>query len=125
MTRTPILAFAAVVFCAHAAVAVAQSAPTPQADPPPTPQSAPAATPDMVVTGDAAAKADVERRNRRDCLRETGSRIIASANARVGKDDRNAQCAPAFGRVYTREEIERTGRVNIADALRTLDPTVH
>lgn len=52
----------------------------------------------------------------RTCLRHTGSRLI-------GKE-RSRPCANAPGRVYTREDIERTGHVHLLSALRTLDPTV-
>lgn len=126
MQRTPLIAFAAILLSAQAALA--QTAPAPPSEPQPAPQQAqpaPAAQPDMVVTGDDTAKAETERLNRRNCLRDTGSRIVASANARAGKDSKDTKCAPAFGRVYSREDIESTGHQNIADALRTLDPTIH
>lgn len=127
MPRTPLIAFAAILLSAQAALAQTAPQPAPPSEPQPVPQvqPAPAAQPDMVVTGDDSAKAEAERLNRRNCLRETGSRIVASANARVGKDSKDTKCAPAFGRVYSREDIESTGHQNIADALRTLDPTIH
>ena len=66
---------------------------------------------------DLAAQRDSER----FCLRETGTRIIV-ARARDAKDGKN--CVIGNGRVYTREQLEMTGRIDIADALRTLDPRV-
>ena len=54
--------------------------------------------------------------NERTCLRHTGSRLI-------GKE-RGRPCANAAGRAYTREDIERTGHVDLLSALRTLDPSV-
>lgn len=54
--------------------------------------------------------------NDRTCLRHTGSRLI-------GKE-RNRPCANAAGRAYTREDIERTGHVDLLSALRTLDPSI-
>jgi hypothetical protein len=62
----------------------------------------------------------------RHCLRHTGSRITASraTASRTGARKHDRRCAPAFGRVWTREDLERTGRIDIADALRTLDPSI-
>jgi hypothetical protein len=45
----------------------------------------------------------------------TGSRIRPSANKGCE--------APKHVRVYSQEEIERTGRFDLADALKTLDPS--
>ena len=60
----------------------------------------------------------------RTCLRSTGSRITAAQNARASKDDKSQRCAPVNGRVYTSEDIARTGQVDIYDALRMLDPSI-
>jgi hypothetical protein len=67
----------------------------------------------------------------RKCLRHTGSLITASQNEkgdRAHRADKSArkgdQCANANGRAYTREEIDRTGAVDLADALRRLDPAI-
>jgi len=70
----------------------------------------------------AADAADERRMSDRNCLRQTGSRITASHNAKVTKNKQ--QCAPFNGRSYSREDIERTGETDIADALRKLDPSV-
>jgi hypothetical protein len=55
----------------------------------------------------------------RNCLRHTGSRLLHSRRARAEK-----RCAPAFGRVYTQDDLRMTGAVDIADALRRLDPAI-
>lgn len=49
-----------------------------------------------------------------NCLRGTGSHIPAKAGG----------CLPVNGRAYSREDIERTGARNTADALRMLDPRI-
>lgn len=66
------------------------------------------------------ADATQEPLSDRYCLRETGSRIVARQNAKGQK-----RCNAMAGRAYTREDLDRTGQVNIADALRMLDPAVH
>lgn len=75
----------------------------------------PAAAPPTQV-----ANTTEEPLSERYCLRETGSRIVAHQNAKGQK-----RCNGMPGRAYTREDIERTGQINIADALRMLDPAVH
>lgn len=85
------------------------------------------------VAVSASAETDSASANDRDavsdhtCLRQTGSRIVASANARAdaGKDKSKRQCTSAPGRSYSREDIDRTGAVDLADALRRLDPSVN
>jgi len=57
----------------------------------------------------------------RFCIRETGSRVVATRN-RSRKSDQ--ECVDAAGRVYTREDIERTGSADVRDALRRLDPSI-
>ena len=66
----------------------------------------------------------------RHCLRHTGSRITADRERRArnpaavdqaGKQASAADCAPVVGRAYSRADIERTGAVDLADALRRLD----
>ena len=61
------------------------------------------------------AKDEVADRN---CLRYTGSRLIRA-------DSKGRKCATATGRSYTSEDIERTGAIDLTDALRRLDPAVH
>lgn len=48
------------------------------------------------------------------CLQHTGSRIRPPAG----------KCASTRGWVYSREDIERTGDVNLNGALRRLDPSL-
>ena len=76
-------------------------------------------------------RSDVGTRDVRDhhCLRETGSLITTSQNqralrrARAQKDATvEVKCAD-YGRAYTQDDIRRTGAVNMADALRQLDPS--
>lgn len=63
------------------------------------------------------------------CLRYTGSLITASRNQRNelrrSKTQEKPLCAPVAGRAWSREDLERTGAVNLHDALRMLDPAVH
>jgi hypothetical protein len=47
------------------------------------------------------------------CLGQTGNRIPGD----------RADCA-AFGRSYSRDDIDRTGRTNLGDALADLDPSI-
>jgi hypothetical protein len=51
----------------------------------------------------------------RKCLRETGSHIVR-------KDRRD--CMNLNGNSYSREDIDHTGAVDVADALRLLDPSI-
>lgn len=61
------------------------------------------------------------------CLRTTGTRIPSKARAvdtdRDGKPDR-VDCVAANGRVYTQYDLQTTGAIDIADALRRLDPSI-
>ncbi|MGY0503844.1 hypothetical protein [Luteimonas sp. e5] len=64
------------------------------------------------------------------CLRETGSNITRVRNQRAARHVRasgqaqETDCAPVTGRVWTRDDLERTGAIDLADALRRLDPSV-
>jgi hypothetical protein len=60
----------------------------------------------------------------RTCLRSTGSRITAAQNLRAAKDGKPQRCAPSPGRTYTKEDLDRTGYIDIADALRSLDTSI-
>ena len=90
----------------------------------------PQATPAADTT--AAAQADAKKPPVSDayCLRHTGTRITSRAATKAGA---NAATAPksrtcsngAIGRAYTRDDLDRTGDVNLADALRKLDPAIH
>ena len=56
----------------------------------------------------------------RFCLQETGSRMVARQNAKGQK-----RCGSTPGRSYTRSDLDRTGHVDLAEALRALDPAIH
>jgi len=58
----------------------------------------------------------------RFCIRETGSRVVATRNRGKKADE---ECVNAAGRVYTRDDIERTGSADLRDALRRLDPSIY
>lgn len=51
-----------------------------------------------------------------NCLQETGSRI---------KRDADQPCIGAAGQVISREQLDRSGAVTTADALRRSSPSVH
>ena len=54
----------------------------------------------------------------RNCLQYTGSRLIRA-------DSKGRKCANATGRSYSKEDIDRTGALDLRDAIRRLDPAVH
>lgn len=65
---------------------------------------------------DARASAEREPESAdRHCLKETGTRIRPRSGPR---------CSAYAGRVYTRDDLDRTGQVDIVSALRMLDPSV-
>jgi hypothetical protein len=76
--------------------------------------------------GEAINSAD-RRASHPFCLRSTGTRIPLKARQpdtdNDGKPD-YIPCVPANGRVYTRRDIETAGTIDIADALRRLDPSI-
>lgn len=57
------------------------------------------------------------RPNDRNCIRDTGSRIPV----------KKGRCLPVTGRSYSQQDLLRTGRPNLGEALQQLDPriTVH
>jgi len=78
-------------------------------------------------------RSDVATRDVRDhnCLRDTGSLITSAQNQRAlrrARANRDAtvdvRCA-GYGRAYTQDDIRRTGAIDLADALRQLDPATH
>jgi len=71
------------------------------------------------------AEASDSRADDRNCLRQTGSRITAHENRKAERAGKPGKCANAFGRAYDREDIERTGATDAAEALRMLDPAIH
>jgi hypothetical protein len=52
----------------------------------------------------------------RHCIRQTGTHL----RMRRGTQ----RCSAFAGRVYTRDDLDRTGQVDIATALRMLDPSI-
>lgn len=79
------------------------------------------------AAGDEAVNAGDAPATHPFCLRSTGTRIAPKARTvdtdGDGKPDR-VECVAANGRVYTRSDLETTGAVDIADALRRLDPSI-
>lgn len=79
---------------------------------------------------DASKATLAQREIEPNCLRYTGSLIIAAQNRRnerraAGSDASKASrpaCNGSPGQSYTREDIQRTGATNAADAIRRLDP---
>ena len=63
----------------------------------------------------AARKARFADRN---CLRHTGSRLLSA-------DGNGRRCAMGNGRAFTREDLERTGGMDLGSALRSLHPGIH
>ncbi len=78
-------------------------------------RDAPAATDQTDQGRDAVAD--------RFCVRETGSRIPAAR--RVGTKDNAKGCLSSNGRSYSRDDLRNTGRTDLADALRALDPSIY
>ncbi len=85
-------------------------------------QSPATASDDKAKVDKSAAQTAAEKSADSFCLRETGSHLRAITN---DHSKRAVECANAPGRAYTREDIERTGAINTADALRRLDPSIH
>jgi hypothetical protein len=86
-------------------------------------QSGTVTTIDDKGKAEAATVAQTEAEKAADhyCLRHTGSHLHAITNVH---NKRAVECANAPGRVYTREDIDRTGDITTADALRHLDPSI-
>lgn len=76
----------------------------------------PASTTAQPATKDEVAKDDVSDRN---CLKETGSRLAPRP------DSKGRKCVNAAGHAYTKDDLDKTGAIDLGDALRRLDPTVH
>lgn len=104
----------ALVFAAQAQIATPAEAQTGVTD-----AAAPVATAEAAA-GAGPAEATLARDlNDRHCLTQTGSRISPRA------DSKGRKCISAAGRAYSREDLDRTGAVDLAEALRRLDPAVH
>lgn len=104
----------ATALSAFAFVAAAQT-PNPQAQAEPAAQPAAQADTRADATADAQAQPAKKKLSDARCLRQTGSRIQSKS-----KQD----CA-AYGRSYSRDDLNGTGEVDVASALRRLDPAVH
>lgn len=121
MKRVMISLLGALAFVSVAQASEPQA--TPATDTPG--QVAPAAD-TALATQDAAtapAAQDETKRpdlNDRTCLRETGTNIRSRSTS-----SRDRKCIGANGRAYTRDDLQGTGEVDIADALRKLDPSIH
>ncbi len=103
---------------AFAFAAAAQDVPPPQAE--------------VDARDEARAQAESEREDARtgeaevdrNCLRYTGSRLSTrQLDEQLEREDKD--CVIANGRVYTREDILRTGQTELSDALRMLDPAIY
>jgi len=114
--RNMATAFAAVVLGMGAFGASAQSVPADAQTPVQTAPADAAAQSDALATQDAAAN---RRASNVGCVKDTGTNI-RPRDPKTGK----ALCIGP-GRSYSREQIDRTGQADIADALRRLDPSIH
>lgn len=108
--------------CAFAASA--QTSVSAQADVSTQTRTDAAATPQ--AQADAQANAQANADSQRGCLRHTGTHIrdrSTTAKASTDKSGRKG-CVAANGRVYSRDDINRTGQTDIGEALRQLDPSI-
>ncbi|TZF90288.1 hypothetical protein [Cognatilysobacter lacus] len=84
-------------------------------------QDAPAA-PAAPTRQSDAERAEQDAKVDRFCLRETGTLIRRRAPKTGARDGRCTSMQT--GRVYTQDDLRSTGQVDIASALRMLDPSV-
>lgn len=93
---------------------LAAAVPAFAAEPAPAPEVSPEAVPSTreADATDPATRPEADRH----CLRETGTRIRLRGERRA--------CAPFAGRVWTRDDLQRTGQVDIGTALRMLDVSI-
>ena len=75
-----------------------------------------AATAEMPTTA-AEVQLAAQRDADRNCLRQTGTRIIP-------RDKSGKPCISQHGSVYTREDLDRTGEIDMGRALRRLDTSI-
>ena len=116
-------AFAAVLLALSAPLASA-AAPTAQPADEAAADAQQAAASQAAEPDAAAASAPDTFITRRQCLQSTGSVITAVRNRRAAREGKPAECAPAFGRVYTQDDLRGTGGTDLGDILRTLDPSI-
>ena len=79
-------------------------------------------------------QSEIPTRDVRDhsCLRETGSLIATAQNQHTLREARRSnpngsvevKCA-AYGNAYTQQDIRSTGALDLSQALRQLDPSIH
>jgi hypothetical protein len=117
MKHLTLFAFAACLAAtaAHAEspVAAAQPAASPETAVAETRAATPATDADAEAASAATEKPPVSEAN---CVRQTGSRIRPR--------DHKTACNGLPGRAYTKEDLDRTGHLNLADALRSLDSSI-
>jgi len=106
------LSLLALTACLMAGVAQAQTA-APPAEP--APATAPA-TDAAVPASEKPKNDDKPRLSDAQCIRNTGSRVRPR--------DAKTPCNGQPGRAYTRDDLDRTGQTGLAEALRTLDPSI-
>ncbi|MET0809392.1 MAG: hypothetical protein ABWX93_11625 [Pseudoxanthomonas sp.] len=102
------------LFIALFALVFAATAQTPAPATSPAPADATALGPDAI---DRPVDKDVPMD--RNCLKETGSHIAPAT------DPKGRKCVNAAGRAYDRADIDRTGAIDLRDALRKLDPALN
>lgn len=113
MNRLPLMLALVVSLAAATAQAQTTAGQASTAAPAPAEQ-APQAAADVQTPVAADGK---KRLSEENCLRHTGSRIT--------QRDGKPRCTGQPGRAYTKDDIDRTGHTNLADALRALDPAVN
>ena len=110
MKRLPLIA---IVACLSVSTAYAQSAE-------PVKQTARDAAPLSEVASSPATDAKDTPETGKAPLSET--RCVRSTGSRIRQRDARTACNGLPGRSYSKDDIDRTGHTNLADALRTLDP---
>ena len=69
----------------------------------------------LTTSTQAATKPDAAiKAGDRDCIRNTGSRIL----------NRSDKCLPVAGRSYSGKELRSTGQIDTGRALQMLDPSI-
>jgi len=78
----------------------------------------------QMSTAGSAVSTDGKGLADRYCVRATGSHIVARDSRKERVDEFDKGCLAVGGRVYTRDDIDRTGEMSLKDALRKLDPSI-
>ncbi|MBP6749293.1 MAG: hypothetical protein KA144_06605 [Xanthomonadaceae bacterium] len=118
-----LLAFAMLVSPLCAAATLAQTTVAQTAVAVETAQTTPAADDVAQTSSEPSAQTSAAQpQPARTCLTLTGSRVTAQRNLRAAREGRpERECVNSAGRVYSEDDIERTGQRSVADALRSLD----